>query len=247
MKTNPQIQFASLEEIKQYQEALLREQIIYLAKYSPFYQKLFAREKINPSLIRRIEDLTSIPTTSKTDLQNQNEQFLCVPRSEISDFVTTSGTLGEPVTFAVTNSDLERLAYNEELSFSTAGCRPGDIFQLMTTIDRRFMAGLAYFLGARKLGCGVARVGNGIPELQWDTIRRIQPSVCIVVPSFLLKLVQYAQSHGIDPQKSSLRRAICIGEALRDIFPLNSLLWSCWMNKNSPFRKTLPEKLPSQP
>ena len=219
MKTNPQIQFASLEEIKQYQEALLREQIIYLAKYSPFYQKLFAREKINPSLIRRIEDLSSIPTTSKTDLQNQNEQFLCVPRSEISDFVTTSGTLGEPVTFAVTNSDLERLAYNEELSFSTAGCRPGDIFQLMTTIDRRFMAGLAYFLGARKLGCGVARVGNGIPELQWDTIRRIQPSVCIVVPSFLLKLVQYAQSHGIDPQKSSLRRAICIGEALRSPGP----------------------------
>ena len=121
MKTNPQIQFASLEEIKQYQEALLREQIIYLAKYSPFYQKLIALEKINTSHIRRIEDLSSIPTTSKTDLQNQNEQFLCVPRSEISDFVTTSGTLGEPVTFAVTNSDLERLAYNEELTVSCAG------------------------------------------------------------------------------------------------------------------------------
>ena len=38
----------------------------------------------------------------------------------------------------------------------------------MTTIDRRFMAGLAYYMGARELGMGVARVGNGIPELQWD-------------------------------------------------------------------------------
>lgn len=41
----------------------------------------------------------------------------------------------------------------------------------MTTIDRRFMAGLAYYMGARELGMGVIRVGNGIPELQWDTIR----------------------------------------------------------------------------
>ena len=60
------------------------------------------------------------------------------------------------------------------------------------------------------------RVGNGIPELQWDTIRRIGPTGCIVVPSFLTKLVAYAEEHGIDYRRSSLRRAICIGEALRD-------------------------------
>ena len=140
----------------------------------------------------------------------------CVPRSRIIDYVTTSGTLGDPVTFALTEEDLDRLAYNEAESFTTAGCTPEDVLQLMTTIDRRFMAGLAYFLGARKLRCGVIRVGNGIPELQWDTIRRIGPTGCIVVPSFLTKLVAYAEEHGIDYRRSSLRRAICIGEALRD-------------------------------
>ena len=120
------------------------------------------------------------------------------------------------MTFALTEEDLARLAYNEAMSFTTAGCTGEDILQLMTTIDRRFMAGLAYFMGARELGCGVIRVGNGIPELQWDTIRRIGPTGCIVVPSFLIKLVGYAQEHGIDYRRSSLRRAICIGEALRD-------------------------------
>ena len=134
----------------------------------------------------------------------------------VGDYVTTSGTLGDPVTFALTEEDLDRLAYNEAESFTTAGCTPEDVLQLMTTIDRRFMAGLAYFLGARKLRCGVIRVGNGIPELQWDTIRRIGPTGCIVVPSFLTKLVAYAEEHGIDYRRSSLRRAICIGEALRD-------------------------------
>lgn len=58
------------------------------------------------------------------------------------------------------------------------------VLQLMTTLDRRFMAGLAYFLGARALGMGVVRVGNGIPELQWDTLRRIEPTCGMVVPSF---------------------------------------------------------------
>jgi phenylacetate-CoA ligase len=86
----------------------------------------------------------------------------------------------------------------------------------MTTIDRRFMAGLAYFMGARELGCGIVRVGNGIPELQWDSIRRIKPTVCIVVPSFLLKLIDFAVANGIDYKNSSLKRAICIGEALRN-------------------------------
>ena len=219
MIRNSQIQFAAPEEIKKFQEERLREELCYLADHSRFYQAMFRNEGVDIRDIRTLEDLRQLPVTTKKDLQQQNDDFLCVSRREVIDYVTTSGTLGDPVTFALTEEDLDRLAYNEALSFATVGCTPDDIIQLMVTIDRRFMAGLAYFLGARKLGCGVARVGNGIPELQWDTIRRIQPSVCIVVPSFLLKLVQYAQSHGIDPQKSSLRRAICIGEALRSPGP----------------------------
>ena len=158
-------------------------------------------------------------------MQSRNQDFVCVPPSEIVDYPTTSGTLGDPVTFAETESDLEHLAYNEFLSFSTAGCTRDDIIQLMVTIDRRFMAGLAYFLGARKLGMGSVRVGNGIPELQWDTIRRIHPTVGMAVPSFLIKLIDFAESHGIDYRASSLRKCVCIGEALRDpkTFELNTL------------------------
>ena len=47
------------------------------------------------------------------------------------------------------------------LSFACAGVQKGDLVQLMTTIDRRFMAGMAYFLGLRKLGAGIIRVGAG--------------------------------------------------------------------------------------
>ncbi|MDR1202190.1 MAG: AMP-binding protein [Tannerellaceae bacterium] len=219
-----EIQFKSPTEIKQYQETLLTEELEYLNRHSVFYQRLFKEENINISRIKTLEDLQKIPVTTKTDLQMHNSDFICVDKTEIIDYVTTSGTLGDPVTFVLTSGDLDRLSYNEYLSFTTAGCTNRDIMQLMTTLDRRFMAGLAYYMGARELGAGVVRVGNGIPELQWDTIRRIHPTFCMVVPSFLIKLIEYAEEHDVNYNASSIRKAICIGEALRNPdFSLNTL------------------------
>ena len=215
MVKDSNLHYRTPDEIRCFQEERLRETVAYVAAHSPYYKALFAREGIDPATIRTLDDLRRLPLTTKEDLQLHGEEFVCVPRRQIIDYVTTSGTLGDPVTFALTEGDLQRLAYNEACSFRMAGCSEEDVMQLMTTIDRRFMAGLAYFMGARELGCGVVRVGNGIPELQWDTIRRVGSTACMVVPSFLVKLIDYAERNGIDPNQSTLRRAICIGEALR--------------------------------
>jgi phenylacetate-CoA ligase len=202
-------------EIKLFQEAKMAETISYVGTYSPYYRELFEKEKIDIGKIKKIEDLQHIPVTTKQDLQIRNMDFLCVPAVQILDYVTTSGTLGEPVTFALTKSDLERLALSESLSYAFCGCRQDDIIQLMATNDRTFMAGLACLLGSFKHGAGIIRVGNGIPELQWNTIRRLLPTVCICVPSFIIKLIEFAESHGIDYRRSSLKRAICVGESVR--------------------------------
>ena len=218
------IEYQSVEQIKAYQEDLLHRALAYLSAHSPYYQRMFDRYGIRIEKIKHIEDLVKIPFTEKKDLQLFNEEFLCCPKDKIIDYITTSGTLGDPVTFGCTENDLQRLAYNEKKSFECAGVRPGNVVQLMTTLDKRFMAGLAYFLGLRELGAGVIRVGNGIPELQWDTIRRIQPDTIMCVPSFILKLIQYAEEHGIDYKNSSVRRIIGIGEGMRDQdFNLNLL------------------------
>src|SRR5690606_8947162 len=116
----------------------------------------------------------------------------------------------------LSDGDLNRLAYNEELSYQCAGLTNESVIQLTITIDRRFMAGLAYFLGARKTGIGIVRVGSGVPELQWDTIRKVQPDALICVPSFLLKMMDYAEENGIDYKNSSVKKVICIGESLRN-------------------------------
>lgn len=219
---NPLFEIPTLEKVPakdaiEWQNKALKEQLAYLRENSTFYQKHFKKHKVNWNDIKTISDLHKIPPIGKEELQAFNMDFLCVSKTEIIDYVTTSGTTGEPVTIALTEEDLQRLAYNEAISLAGANGKPEDIYQLTTTIDRRFMAGLAYYLGIRNLKCGIVRVGSGIPQLQLDTLERIQPNTLIAVPSFINALINYAKKNNVDLNKTSVKKIICIGESIRDV------------------------------
>ena len=206
------------------QQQKLQSLLVYLRQYSPFYSELFKTHEIDISNIKSRIELVQIPTTEKEDLQQRNDDFICVPKDKIIEYTSTSGTLGAPVTVALTEHDLQRLAENEYASFVCADGSPKDIYQLMLTLDRQFMAGMAYYSGIRKLGAGIIRVGPGVPSLQWQTILRIQPTAIVAVPSFIMKLIAYAKEHNIELNKTSVRKAICIGENIRNTdFSLNIL------------------------
>jgi phenylacetate-CoA ligase len=206
------------------QEQKLKELLTYVAQHSPFYKEQFATHNINIADIKTIADLSLIPPTTKDDLQQRNNDFLCVSTDKVIEYTSTSGTLGSPVTIALTENDLQRLAYNEYSSFKCADGSKEDTYQLMLTLDRQFMAGIAYYSGIRKLGAGIIRLGPGVPSLQWETIKRLKPTAIVAVPSFILKLIQYAKDTGINIHETSVKKAICIGENIRNTdFSLNIL------------------------
>lgn len=224
MKQDPQLAYESLAAQEQHQQESLCRLLQYLQKHSPFYQRVFAEHNVDITKVKSLKDLTLLPTTSKSDMQEYNMDFLCVPHSEIKEYTATSGTLGRPVTIALTENDLQRLAYNEEQSFLCADGKPEDIYQLMLTLDRQFMAGMAYYSGIRKLGAALARTGPGLPNLQWNTINRLHTNSVVSVPSFILRLIEYANEHQIDLSKTPVTKAVCIGESLRTKdFQLNPL------------------------
>lgn len=206
----------SLAALNEYQWVELQKALQYLEQRSPFYQRLFAENGIDIGSLSGPEDLKKIPTTSKADLASHPDDFLCITKNEVADFTTTSGTMGNPVTVCLSKNDIDRLAYNEAISMIKAGCTEDDIFQLATTMDKRFMAGLAYNEGVRKLGAGMIRVGASAPSLHWDSIERFNPTVIIAIPSFILMLMDYAKKNGIDHRKSALRKVIAIGQPVRD-------------------------------
>lgn len=212
----PDIETRSIKNIKSHQLEMLKKTLGYVQENSSFYQKYFIAHHVNVDDIQSLEDLQKIPAVSKKELQEHNRDFWCVGQDKLIDYCNTSGTEGQPVTIPLTDKDLNRLAYNESISLACAGGNEKEIYQLMTTIDRRFMAGLAYAEGVRLLGAGLIRVGPALSELQWLNIKELHPTVLIAVPSFLIKLIEYAEKHKIDYRNSSIKKAVCIGEAIRD-------------------------------
>jgi phenylacetate-CoA ligase len=214
----------SKEQVKAFQEGKLKETLQYVSQYSPFYRRHFQKNGIDISEIKSLDDLKVIPPTTKDDLQQSNGDFLCVPRNKIMEYTTTSGTLGKPVIVALTENDLQRLTRNEFESLSCADGTPDDLYQLMLTLDRQFMAGIAYYEGLRKIGAGIVRTGPGLPELQLDTILTIKPTTLIAVPSFLVKIIEMAIQKGIDLNATSVKKVVCIGENIRTVdFQMNTL------------------------
>jgi phenylacetate-CoA ligase len=216
--------FQSPSSIDSIQEKKLIDLLKYVEKNSMFYRELFHENKININKIISLDDLHKIPVTHKENLQERNFDFLCIPESQIAEYTATSGTLGKPVIIALSENDLNRLAYNEYLSFKCAGGSGKDIYQLMVTLDRQFMAGMAYYSGLKKLGAGIIRIGPGVSALQLETIKTLKPTAIVAVPSQILKLIDYASENKFDLKESSVKKAICIGENIRNTdLQLNAL------------------------
>src|SRR5688500_6532671 len=152
MNRIPEIERQSKENVWLLQEQKLNQTLQYVAQYSTYYKKILQKGGVTVNRTFKMEDLVRLPVTTKDDLQNYNWDFLCVPLNDIVEYTSTSGTLGKPVTIALTENDLQRLAYNEAISFACADCTEDDLYQLMLTLDRQFMAGIAYYEGIRKLG-----------------------------------------------------------------------------------------------
>lgn len=205
--------FASPDEIKQEQSRLLKQQLAYVVKESPFYRRLFA--EINVAEINTVDDLKKLPCTTKQDVANFNNDFFAVAKNKIIDYCTTSGTTGNPVTIGLTENDLERLALNEKITFESV-LKEQDVVQLMLTLDKQFMAGMAYYIGLRKIGCGIVRSGPGSPKFQIESIQRHNVTALVAVPSFLIKVIQYAKANAIDLNSLSVKNVFCIGEPIRE-------------------------------
>ena len=197
-------------------QQLWSETYRHAAEHSPFYRELFRGRTSAPPL-------EEVPCVDKQTLSGRNLDFLCVPREKIIDIVTTSGTTGRPIVWMLSEPDLRRLAANEALSFGCAGLTAADTVLVAVTLDRGFMAGLAYWMGLRELGCGILRAGTASPSLALELIQRGHPTAIVGVPSFLRLIAAKAREAGIDLATGPVRKAVCIGEPIRERnFILNS-------------------------
>lgn len=235
MKTLGWLEFETLDAVSEYQGILLKKAVEYAFKYSKFYNKLFKDNGINLSDIKTIDDIKKIPITSKYDLQNSNEDFFCCKLNEASDVVHTSGSSGvKPIINILTRSDLDRLAYGEELNFLCSEVKKNDIFMNTVAMDGFYIAGMAYYMGLRRLGACVLRVGAKELEQQFNALLSNNITGIVGVPSNLITLAEYCVENNACSIVSTVKKLILIGETIRDRdYNLNSLgqkLSNAWPN-----------------
>jgi len=207
---NDTIEFASSDEVRAVQNQLLKEHVQYCFGHSPFYKERLAGVDLENVA------LESLPLTHKMEVSIRNSEFVAVDSIEVADIVFSSGTTGWPTKIMYTQGDLERLAYNEERAFNACGITASDIVLLTCTMDRCFIAGLAYFLGARAVGAATIRNGHGTLEGHGEVIKHASPTTVVGVPSFLRKLGNHLCAQGMDLPASLIDKLVCIGEPLRD-------------------------------
>lgn len=222
---------ASVETREQVQLDLLRKHLTHAAT-TPFYGQRFSAIGFTPDCLETLDDIRQLPLTSRQDIDLDQTAFR--PGGDLVpvDIALTSGTTGEAVIVPYTQRDLTRLAFNEMMAFHRVGIRAGDRVQLCVTIDRCFIAGLAYYSGVVMLGGSAIRSGPGKPAWQWELIRTLKPAALVGVPSFLLQLARWGVENGFKPKECGIKSLVTIGEPIRkadmSLTPLGAALENEW-------------------
>ncbi len=210
------LQYEDRNTIGRVRDELFIEHVRYAARNTPFYREEFRKAKVEIEDIRGVVDAYRLPFTTKSELNERNDEFLSVPAEEIVDVCLTSATTGPTATRLLqTSSDLLRLSYNEEVAFRMAGLGPDDTLLVAAALDRCFMAGLAYFLGGSALGATVIRAGASSTAVQWEMIRTLRPTAMVGVTPMMARVAAAGREAGGDPAEAGICRLFAIGEAVR--------------------------------
>jgi len=219
------------EEILRFQNDALARRIAMLKKTYPFHARRLAGA--DPADFG-LSGLAALPTMDKRVLEEARVE-LEPPAEEVVEIAYSSGTTGSPLRIPFTEKGLKRLEWNEFRALSICGVEKTDTVLLSCTMDRCFIAGLAYQLGCRAIGSAAIRVGAAPLGVHWNAIRGNRPSVIVGVPSFLAKLAEAAAGFGADPAESGVSKLVCIGEPLRDEraepLPLTKKIEELWNAK----------------
>ncbi len=207
-------EFLSKEEIAERSIKAVRNHVTHLKEVSPYYREVLA--DVEPAFISSEEAIAQLPFTDKSTLIDNIQTFKTVPDGQVTETIVTGGSTGHSIIFSMTRNDLDRLAFNEALSFNAAGVTPDDRAQILINLDHLFIAGMACYRGLITLGVNTARIGIQEFNLHKYYLEQLKPTVIVGVPSYLKRFAQQLTENDFDTKASSVKKIFCIGENLRE-------------------------------
>jgi len=187
-----------------------REVVQYAARHQKFFARKLSGSGINPSRVRRPEDLDEIFTTAEDLLTLPSEEFLC--REPQAVFETT-GTTGRPKRTYFSYDELDFAARYEAAALYEIGVRPGD--RVVCTFDAAYwISSWLTFLACKQLGVFCSAVGKPHPKEVYSRLREYGYNIIIADPTWLVTLSEIAQVEGAP----SVKLMIAAGDRMTDAY-----------------------------
>ena len=196
------------KELEELQLERLKYQVAKVYDKIPFYRQAFMERGINPSSIRSLSDLASLPFTVKQDFRdNYPFGLLAVPMEQVVRLHASSGTTGKPVIAPYTAGDIDMWAEVMARTLSSAGMTKNDIMQNAYGYGL-FTGGLGFHYGGERLGATVIPTASGNTKRQIMLMEDLGTTVITCTPSYSLTIAETALEMGIDLKSSKLRLGV---------------------------------------
>jgi phenylacetate-CoA ligase len=213
---NEETECQDRDELTQLQLERLQSTLNRAYKNVPFYRNCLGEACMDPSAVRSLADLRSLPLTSREDLsQNYPYGLFAVPLKDIVRIHTATGTGSNPTVSGYTNTDLGNWTEMVARALTAAGVNAEDIIQVC------FDPGLAnwareFMRGAEAIRASVIPMTTLEIPKQLMVMNDYKTSALVTTPSYARQLLREMTRMGVNPNSLSLKRALLIGEILSE-------------------------------
>ena len=209
----PEIECASREQIKAWQDERLVKQVRHVWDNVPSYRKKMEEKGVTPEDIQSSADLYKLPFTSKADLRdNYPDGLVAVPRSKCVRVHATSGTTGKRVMAFYTQHDIDLWTDCCARAITAVGGSEEDVCQIAYGYGM-FTGGIGLDQGSRRVGCLTVPISSGNTDRQIQFIRDLGTTILCCTPSYAAYLGESMHEMGMTPDQIPLKVGIFGAEA----------------------------------
>lgn len=203
-------------EVEAWQAGKIAGLLAGLGQRSALYQRLLGGQDLS---IRNFDDLARLPFTMKDDVRWAQDQAddqrpfganQGAPLDQIVQAVSSSGTTGKPMYYALTARDHELWTDAIANAFFTAGVRKSDVIAHLVGLPM-VAGGLPYADAFRRIGATLCWLGGFPTERILREMRRLRASALLATTSFGLHLTETWEAIGRETGVASSLRTVCLG------------------------------------
>mgnify|MGYP000131568968 CR=1 FL=1 len=210
----PEIETASREQIKAWQDERLVKQVKHVWDNVPYYRKKMEAKGLTPEDIKGTEDLHKLPFISKADLREAYPYGLVAkPLKDCVRIQSTSGTTGKRVVAFYTQHDIDLWEDCCARAIVAAGGTDEDVCQVSYGYGL-FTGGPGLNGGSHKVGCLTIPTSSGNTERQIMFIRDLNATILCCTPSYAAYIGgDHARRWASPPTRYPLKAGIFGAEA----------------------------------